>query len=185
VFFLDEPLASAIDRLVRFHPALAGYAGNVPDVLLPVTLFLSAGMWTAWYLRVRKGIRDDLTRFFRLGGTALPASYLAKTALKVLFGRIETRVWLENPAPRDFRWLHPGTDHWGFPSGHMMVFAALAAACWIHFPKFRGASLLFLLALGSALLLTNYHFLGDVVAGGYLGMAVTAASQAALEGRPG
>jgi membrane-associated phospholipid phosphatase len=181
VAFLDEPLALAIDRFRRSSPFLARYTDDLPDLLLPFVLVLSAAMWCAWFLRVRRGIRDERARFYRFAGTVLPAAHIAKAALKLLFGRIETRAWLRNPLPHGFEWLPPGDGHAGFPSGHMTVIAALAAACWTFFPEHRPLLLCVPLLLGAALVLTNYHFLGDVVAGGYLGLAVAAATRRALE----
>jgi len=181
VLRLDEPIALAIHGFRRSNPMLEEYTDRIPDLLLPVVLVLSAGMWIAWFLRVRKGVRDDRTAFFRLAGTVLPLSYFARAAFKFLFGRIETRAWLEHPVPTEFQWLQTGDRIGGFPSGHMMVFASLAAACWIFFPRARAACAAFLLLLGSALIATNYHFLGDVIAGGYLGLAVAAATFEFLE----
>ncbi len=182
--FLDEPVALSVQRLFRSSPLLGGFTREIPDLLLPAVLFLSAGMWITYHLRSRKGIRDRWTGFCRLAGTALPASYIAKAALKTLFGRIETRAWLEDPASARDLWFQADIDHAGFPSGHMTVFAALAAACWIFFPK-RGvlASSAFLL-LGFALIATNYHFLSDVIAGGYLGFSVASVTHSFLERPP-
>ena len=180
VFFLDEPVALAVDVILGYDPRLREYTSCIPDLLLPAVLVLAAAMWTARYLRIRKGLRDARADFYRMGGTVLPVSYIAKTAFKFLFGRIETRHWLKNPAA-ELQWFHSGEGHAGFPSGHMTVFAALAAACWIFYPGLRGACLFLLLLLGAALLATNYHFLSDVVAGGYLGLAVAAATFEFLE----
>ncbi len=165
VSFLDQPIALAMSRLMRTSELLARYGGSLPDLLLPAVLLLSAWMWLAYARRVRSGIRDDRTRFHRLAGTALPAAFVLKTVLKYLFGRVNTRAWLEHPAVHTFLWFRGNESHTGFPSGHMTVFATLAVACWIFFPRARVACVVFLLLLGSALILTNYHFLADVVAG--------------------
>lgn len=181
VAFLDEPLALAIDGFRRSSPLLARYTDDLPDLLFPFVLVLSAVMWGAWILRVRRGLRDERAFFYRFAGTVLPAAHAAKAAFKFLFGRIETRAWLKNPLLHGFEWFPAGNAHGGFPSGHMTVVAALAAACWIFFPGHRTLLLCVPLLLGAALVLTNYHFLGDVVAGGYLGLAVAAATHRALE----
>ncbi|MBE0603806.1 MAG: phosphatase PAP2 family protein [Deltaproteobacteria bacterium] len=181
IVFLDEAIALAVETFVRSNPLIGEYTDDMPDLLLPAVLVLSAGMWTAWYLRTRKGLRDARTDFYRLGGTVLPAAFIAKTAFKLLFGRIETRVWLKDPAVQGIQWFHSGDGHSGFPSGHMTVFAALAAACWIFYPRLKGICFSLLLTLGAAMLATNYHFLSDVVAGGYLGLAVAAAAFEYLE----
>ncbi|MEW6720778.1 MAG: phosphatase PAP2 family protein [Thermodesulfobacteriota bacterium] len=181
VAYLDEPLALAIDGFRRSSPFLNRYTDDLPDLLLPFVLILSAWMWTAWFLRVRRGFRDERAAFYRFAGTVLPAAHVAKAAFKTLFGRVETRAWLRDPLPDGFHWFNSGNGHSGFPSGHMTVIAAVAAACWIHFPEHRPLLIFAPLLLGAALVVTNYHFLGDVVAGGYLGLAVAAAIRRALE----
>ena len=183
VMFLDEPISLAVGRLMQSHGFLARYGGNLPDLLLPAVLLLSAWMWIAYVHRVRRGVLDDRTRFHLVAGTALPAAFLLKTALKFVFGRINTRAWMESPAVPSFLWFRGGEAHAGFPSGHMTVFAALAVAAWYFFPRARVACAALLLALGSALILTNYHFLADVIAGAYLGWAVAAVTCLALEKR--
>ncbi len=179
VFLLDGAIALAIEAYVRSGRLVGEYTDDIPDLLLPFVITLSAAMWTARHLRIRRGIRDVLTDFYRLGGTVLPVSHVAKTAFKLLFGRIQTRVWLVDPAAAH-QWFHSGEGHNGFPSGHMTVFAALAAACWAFYPELKGPCLFLLALLGAALVLSNYHFLSDVVAGGYLGLAVAAATHGCI-----
>jgi hypothetical protein len=147
VLFLDEPVALAVAVLLRSNRIIDDLAGGIPDLLLPFVLVLSAAMWAARFLRVRRGIRDTRAEFYRLAGLVLPLSFLAKTALKFLFGRVETRVWLKEPSA-GLLWFRPGEGHLGFPSGHMAVFAALAAACWLCYPRLLVPCLLFLLFLG-------------------------------------
>ena len=183
VYFLDEPIALAIDRVIRSNALLVRYTNNIPDILLPLVLLLSAGMWIAYTRRVRRGILDERTRFHRIAGTSLPAAFLLKTALKFAFGRISTRAWLEDPAAHAFLWFGGRGAHSGFPSGHMAVFAVLAAAAWIFFPRTRSFSMVVLLTIGSALVLTDYHFLADVIAGAYIGWVTVAVTCRALERR--
>jgi membrane-associated phospholipid phosphatase len=131
--------------------------------------------------RVRRGSRDEKTRFFLLSGTAMPVAFVVKQMLKYLFGRMNTRAWLENPGDLSFHWFHGGEQYSSFPSGHMAVFAALAAACWFFIPKYRVVCLAVMIALGFAMIATDYHFLSDVIAGGYLGLMVLVATDRSLE----
>jgi len=179
--FLDERIARAVYRLLRSDPMLSRYTSDIPDLLLPAVLVLTAAMWASYLRRVRRGSRDDRSRFFLLAGTALPVAFVAKWILKHVFGRLGTRAWLENPSDLSFHWFHGGGEYSGFPSGHMVVFTTLAAACWFFLPKYRAASLSGVIALGVALIATDYHFLSDVIAGGYLGFAVFAVTDRGLE----
>jgi len=113
----------------------------------------------------------DLRRFLQIAATTIPCSFLLKSALKYCFGRTTTRNWLANHVPLQFHWFHP-IDGGGFPSGHMAVFTALGAAVWFSYPQYRRMVIIFLALLGTALILTDYHFLSDVIAGAYLGIVV-------------
>jgi len=179
--FLDARIALGFDRLLRSDPLLSRYASGIPDLLLPAVLVLSGVLWTMYLRRVRRGSRDEKTRFFLLSGTALPVAYVTKWMLKYLFGRMNTRAWLENPVDRSFHWFHGGGEYSSFPSGHMAVFTTLAVACWLFFPKYRATCLAAIVGLGIALIATDYHFLSDVIAGGYLGLAVLVGTDRGLE----
>lgn len=179
--FLDERVALWVDHLLRSDPRLSQYTSGIPDLLLPAVLVLSVAMWAMYLRRVRRGSRDDRTRFFLLSGTALPVAYVTKLMLKYLFGRMNTRAWLENPVDRSFHWFHGGGEYSSFPSGHMAVFTTLAVACWLFFPKHRVACLAVMIAVGFALVATDYHYLSDVIAGGYLGLVVLVGTDRSLE----
>jgi membrane-associated phospholipid phosphatase len=179
--FLDARIALGFDRLLRSDPLLAHYTSHIPDLLLPSVLVLSGAMWAMYLRRVRRGSRDEKARFFLLSGTAMPVAFVAKLMLKYLFGRMNTRAWLENPEDLSFHWFHGGGQYSSFPSGHMAVFATLAVACWLFFPKYRVACLAVMIALGFAVVATDYHYLSDVIAGGYLGLVVFVGTDRGLE----
>jgi len=179
--FLDARIALGFDRLLRSDPLLAHYTSHIPDLLLPSVLVLSGAMWAMYLRRVRRGSRDEKARFFLLSGIAMPVAFVAKLMLKYLFGRMNTRAWLENPEDLSFHWFHGGGQYSSFPSGHMAVFATLAVACWLFFPKYRVACLAVMIALGFAVVATDYHYLSDVIAGGYLGLVVFVGTDRGLE----
>jgi membrane-associated phospholipid phosphatase len=54
----------------------------------------------------------------------------------------------------------------------MAVFTALMVAISRYFPQYRSVCYGFLFLTGMALIVTEYHFFGDVVAGVYLGLVV-------------
>ena len=181
IFFLDNRLSFAVEHFLRNSSSFGVRTAHIPDLLLPFALIMSVSLLVIRRVRIRRFGEDVYSAFCLLGAAVLPFSFLAKTALKLLFGRIETRVWLENPLPPGLQWFHHGYGHLGFPSGHMMVLTALAIALWLYFPQIGGKCLLFLSLMGIALIVTNYHFLTDVVAGAYFGLAVTATAAHLME----
>ena len=67
------------------------------------------------------------------------------------------------------RTVHGGASFASFPSGHMSVTLAAMTCLWFFYPKFRWLYSLIALCVAIGLLLMNYHFLSDVIAGSYLG----------------
>ena len=174
VGYLDRPVALWVQRNLYRNAHWSRATTSLPDLLLIVVL-VTTGTASALYLvRVRKGLYGDATSCCRLLAWTGPAAYLAKGVLKFAFGRVNTRVFLQDPALYGFHWFQrrPGCE--GFPSGHMLVTVALLACVERFFPRLRPLAGTAALLLGAALVATNYHFLSDVVAGGYLGALVEA-----------
>jgi membrane-associated phospholipid phosphatase len=175
VRYLDAPLASLVRDRLFTNLKWSNLTSNLPDLLLLVVLITSAAALILYRIRVRRGIDDAVTRLAKLVSWAAPASYLTKAVLKFVFGRVNTRTWLQQPELYGFHWFQrrPGCE--GFPSGHMLVVVTLLAALWRFYPKVRPWCLVLGVTLGVALVATDYHFLSDVIAGAYLGAAVEAA----------
>ncbi|MDR3326250.1 MAG: phosphatase PAP2 family protein [Rhodospirillaceae bacterium] len=100
-----------------------------------------------------------------------------KEQLKFYFGRTWPETWTnDNPSWIDngiftFQLFH-GKDGWAsFPSGHTTTIAASMSVLWRIIPKFRllWGCLFVLVAIG--LLGANYHWLSDIITGGFLGTA--------------
>lgn len=168
--YLDHPLALAIESALM-HPQ-APDLPELPDLLLAFVAIVTVCSWTGRVLLAGKSGREHLRSFLTSVGIVAPASFIAKEICKFVFGRIETPKWLLNTRLDGFHWLN-GVGHFnGFPSGHMMVFAALTAVMWRYYPRFAIYYALALVSLGVALIVTDYHFVSDVIAGGYGGLIV-------------
>jgi membrane-associated phospholipid phosphatase len=126
-------------------------------------------MWLAYMILSRNKGSDELLRFLQLAATTVPVSYLLKTFLQFAFGRTNTRLWLAGDMPLQFNWFH-GAGIGCFPSGHMTVFTAFGVAIWYTYPRHRRLTALGLVLLGVALIITDYHFLSDVIAGVYIAL---------------
>lgn len=177
--YADIPVALFFQRLMRWNPRWRSYTSHLPDLL---TAFVVAGTvlsWSGWGLSQRRG-RAHAAEFLRLTGTALPASYFVKEALKFVFARTDTRAWLAHRASYGFHWLQGGHVYGAFPSGHMTVFTAFFTALWLYYDCLRPLCFGALALLAIALVATDYHYLSDVVAGAYIGAMVTLAARSLL-----
>ena len=174
VRYLDEPLAYYIKNHLFTDLHWSHLSANLPDLLLQVVLLTTCAAQVLYRARLRMGLRDAITHLSRLVAWAAPASYLVKSLLKYVFGRVNTRYWLEQPELYGLHWFQQREGCEGFPSGHMVVIVTLLAALWRFYPRLRPWCLLLGVLLGMALVATDYHFLSDVLAGAYLGVVIEA-----------
>jgi membrane-associated phospholipid phosphatase len=190
VYYLDIPLAYFVKNHLYGNVQWSNLTSNLPDLLLQVVLTTTVAALVLYRARTRRGIYDAATRLAQLVAWAAPASYLAKFLLKYVFGRVNTRFWLQQPGLYGFHWFQMRQGCEGFPSGHMVVTLTLLAALWRFYPRWRSWCISIAFLLGVALIMTDYHFLSDVLAGAYLGVLVEAmvywlvARQASLRGEP-
>ncbi|WP_221764496.1 phosphatase PAP2 family protein [Methyloradius palustris] len=169
VQFLDIPLAIWIaNNLGIYAPHLK--TSSIPDALFFIVVIFSLFSWASYFFLKRRNIHDKRTLFFKLTGTLLPLSFALKILLKWIFGRVDTRVWLAYPNHHyDFHWFAGIGSFQGFPSGHMLVFTPLLMALWQFYPRYRFYYVLLGVILSLGLIATEYHFLGDVLAGALIG----------------
>jgi len=179
--FLDVYIALGVMKLIKSGRMLQNATAGMPDVLFPLVCISSATCWSYYFILRHRKIVTKSTQFCQIIGISVPLSYLLKSFLKLVFGRINTRIWLANPVSDDFHWFHGGGEYNSFPSGHMTVFTAFFAAVWLFYPRYRSISIGLLLLLSVALVATNYHFLSDVIAGAFLGLATTVLTKTCFE----
>ncbi len=171
-YFADKRMALFIAEVWTSSSRLAIFSANIPDFLFPLVCIVTAFAWAAYFYLAHKGVHNRHTQFFLLVANTIPLAFFLKSGLKYLFGRISTRFWLRHTNFTEFHWFHGVGYYTGFPSGHMAVFTTLALALWKFYPAHRSAYLGFLGALALALIVTNYHFISDIIAGVYLGFVI-------------
>jgi membrane-associated phospholipid phosphatase len=178
------PLSMAFaDRPVAYFMFQHMHESRAPFVLLTHFVDIvevAAGLlllWSLWtYARGRafgaKGriaLRAALAVFVAIG---------AKDMLKIAFGR----TWPEtftcgNPSfIRDdaygFAPFHGGQGWASFPSGHDMVVFAAAGCLWVLLPRLRTLYVLAAVLVSVGLLVADFHWLSDIVAGGLFGWII-------------
>lgn len=107
---------------------------------------------------------------------------VTELALKPFFGRQIPSVFLSG-GPFGFDWLQ-GTPTSSFPSGHAVQIMSVAAALWLRHPQMRIYTAVPAGALLMMLVLGNWHFVSDVIAGGYVGALGAAAIVMLWQTRP-
>jgi membrane-associated phospholipid phosphatase len=172
--FVDRPVAFYVhDQRFADYPVLKWltYPPDILEALVPVALAV---------LMVRR-IRGPFNRWERVVLATCLAVILAeqfKDAFAYLFGRYWPETWIDNnpslihDGAYGFHPFHRGDSYRSFPSGHTARIVAAASVMWIAYPRWRWAWVLLSMAVISGLILMDYHFVGDVVAGGFIGAIV-------------
>jgi membrane-associated phospholipid phosphatase len=172
--WLDRPIAHlAHDHIQQYR--LFEKITLIPEGLVPLAavVFVIVGL--------RGLIKRRLTRFqtvLLLSGVSLAAAVAIKNLLKYAFGRPWPETWTHNNPSliRDnvfgFFPFHGGYGYESFPSGHMTAICTVMTVLWICYPRYRPVYGLCMAAVAIGLVGANFHFLSDVIAGGFLGISV-------------
>lgn len=172
--WLDRPWAFIANGMHAYQNQFA-IPTHIVDPLMPmaIVLFLAVGLarFYGWTLS-------------RLAMTALGCSISVivaetiKAQLKFVFGRTWPETWIHNNPSLihdnvyGFNFFHGGPGYASFPSGHTTAICAAVSVLWMVYPKFRVIYALAVAAVVIGLLGADYHFVSDVIAGGFLGTTV-------------
>jgi membrane-associated phospholipid phosphatase len=171
--WLDRPIATlAHDQLQRFD--LFAKLTYIPEVISPLVIIAFAAI----ALRALSGRPlSKLQTVAVLAAASLAVTSAIKDQLKFGFGRTWPETWVrDNPSfIRDgvygFNPFHGGPGYAAFPSGHTAAICAVMSVLWICYPRFRALYAVCMGAVAVGLIGANFHFVGDVIAGGFLGVS--------------
>lgn len=172
--WIDRPLALFVHAHFQgslLFPALTAPGGIAPPLATAWLAIAGCAAVTGW----RPG---PLARAALMAAVAVLLAAALKDQLKYAFGRTWPETWAGyNPSfIRDgvfgFAPFHGGVGWSAFPSGHVAVVAAPAAAVWQRLPWLRWPAVAVVAAVAVGLLGGDYHWLSDILAGGLLGAAV-------------
>lgn len=172
--WLDRPIALTA---YGYHAYQASFAKltYIPEPLAPLACvtFFVAGLW---------GLAGRILPSWGVVGLlcsiSLLVTELTKSQLKYVFGRTWPETFVQNNPSfiRDgvfgFNFFHGGAGYASFPSGHTAAICALVSVLWIVWPKGRPLYALAVLAVVIGLTGADYHFLSDMIAGGFLGTTI-------------
>jgi membrane-associated phospholipid phosphatase len=163
--WLDRPVAFLVDSLVG-RPHFLKSLGETPALFAPAAVLALLAL-AVRRLAGRPVDRPDIVLVLVCVSGGIGQAL--KTPLKLLFGR----TWPATLVRHDiygFYPFHTGPAFAAFPSGHMAAVAAVLSILWVWYPTFRPAYLAMAMACAAGLVAANYHFVGDVIAGAFLGV---------------
>jgi membrane-associated phospholipid phosphatase len=148
---------------------------HIPDPFIPV----GAAAFLIFGLRAVSGAPSrKLYDVIVACGISAVMTETIKNGLKWFFGRPWPETWRHNNSSwignQDyaFHWFQGGGQFSSFPSGHTAATFAVLSVLWICYPRWRALYVLAALAVIASLVGANFHFLGDTIAGAFLGATV-------------
>ena len=171
IVYVDRPLALYLDTHVR-HTEIwdwLNFTLRSFSLVVAVALFflMACGIWLIFGHQLRPW-------------TATPflcsSSAMGAVATVISFKRIFGRGWPDPTFIRDHLYgfhLLRGETYWdAFPSGTATVSVAILAVLWILQPRLRAVGLVIVIFLMASVVMANYHWLSDVIAGAFLGASI-------------
>jgi membrane-associated phospholipid phosphatase len=161
--FVDDPVARFV------HTLPWSLTLRSPALGLPVLVTLSGITVLAGIIRIANGHRlPKLMEILIIASFSLTWSVcINEFVLKTLFGRKTPDEFLQSGLDV-FHWLQ-GTPTTSFPSGHAVQIVSVGIMFLLAYPRQRPVWLA-LMSLGlAALILGNWHFVSDVIAGAAFG----------------
>jgi membrane-associated phospholipid phosphatase len=138
---------------------------NSPVLIGLITLVIAPLL----LLRLTRGTLSDFLETVIVAGCAALASFTVNDfVLKRLFGRDTLLHYLTDPATAGFHLFHGGF-YSSFPSGHSVMAATGLFVFARVYPRWLPYILCLLAVMALLLLVGNWHFLSDILAGMFLG----------------
>jgi membrane-associated phospholipid phosphatase len=167
VAYVDRPVADFVFTHLSRKDLYRTLTG-LPDplqwvVMLAVVVLLAAGCRAIAGQPLGAWTKVPLTCSW-----ALVWAVAAVTVLKYVFGRTWPGAYVQDGV-YGFNPFHGGDDYQSFPSGITAGAASILAVLWILMPRLRVVWGLGLAAVAFGLVMTNSHFVGDVIGGGFWG----------------
>ena len=163
--FVDRPFSTLANTW--HHPTAGVDLTYIADVPLPAAaLVLLASMFRR------------MPRPLVAAAIATLAALALKDELKFAFGRPWPDTWIaDNPSwirnhVFGFFPFHGGAGYASFPSGHTTAITAPCTVLWLAVPRLRPVSACLVALVAGGLLVSDYHFVSDVIAGLGLGVGV-------------
>jgi membrane-associated phospholipid phosphatase len=168
VKYLDQPISLLSERAFGRFTFFSNFTDTAgffhPLALLVFAIFLFRR------LAAKPFGKPDIACL--VGDASLLLAEFASDKLKYFFGRTSPKYGdpsLIHDGVYAFDPFHVGSGFRSFPSGHAAAVCALLSVLWILYPRCRPLYSLTMIGLSAGLVLANFHFLGDVIAGAFLG----------------
>ena len=169
--WLDKPVAFFAHGTFAQAPVFVNLT-LLPEPLMPlsISILFALGLWALAGRPLNKPLSVAL-----LCSLSLVVADASKNELKYIFGRTWPETWINgnqsliHDGAYGFNFFHGGQGYASFPSGHTTAVCAVVSVLWICYPRFRILYAAAVAAVVIGLIGADYHFLSDIIAGGFVG----------------
>ena len=182
-FFVDRPVAWFVYRHETNRLPGLKWLTEPPPLVQGWSPLVAAIVLAAWARITPRRWQQALV----VACVSLIVADQCRESLGDVCGRYWPETWHDdNPSligngAYGFHPFETRDDVGSFPSGHAARIAGFLGVFWIAYPRGRWCCIAIALPLALSLIALNYHFVGDVVAGSFLG-GIVAAYAAAVSG---
>jgi len=169
--YLDRPVADFVQAHWRQHSLEAwmeGFLRLAPGALLMAFVLLFAAGFSA----LRGRTLGAWARTPLLSSWSVVWTLSVVVVLKRIFGRSCVNPNYIVGHSYGFQPFHGIGSYESFPSGTTAVAAAILSVVWLRLPQLRWVCALLLALVALALILTQSHWVSDIIGGGSLGALV-------------
>jgi len=176
-FWIDRPIAFWV-YAHQNHLANRDDLDLIASVPNPLLLLAAVLFFLLGFSRLANRPLKQLQQVMLVSSTSVLVGEVIKELLKWIFGRPSPDLWATAnvSAAGDyeyhFHWFHGVEPFNSFPSGHMTAATAVLAVLWMCYPQFRPIYVACCGLVAAGLVAFNFHFFGDVIAGGMLGSTI-------------
>jgi membrane-associated phospholipid phosphatase len=175
IAFIDRPVAFFMFRHAHGSQAPFILLSHIVDAL--EVLAAIAIVWSGFNVALHRSLGPHGQLILRTA-LALFVAIGVKDVLKLAFGRTWPETWtcnnlsLIDNGVMGFSPFHGGVGWSAFPSGHETLTCAVAACLWVMLPRFRPLYVLTVVLVAVSLLVSDFHFVSDILAGCLVGWMV-------------
>jgi len=165
VVWLDRPVAGFFHVLLG-RPEILERLVRTPGLFIPLAALAVISIVVRRLAGLTIATSDTVLALVCLSATI---GQVINSPLKFLFGRTWPIVLFRRDIYGFFP-FHGGAAYASFPSGHTAAVCAVLFVLWVWHPRFRPAYVVMAFGCAAGLVAANYHFVGDVVAGAFVGI---------------
>ena len=166
ILWVDRPICLFLHQLIGQSNFFAKFVDS-PGLFLPLAAIVPLMFVFRRLLRYELG-GCDIALMLTLLSVLL--AYALKYPLKFLFGRTWPHVLIVYDI-YEFEFFHAGGQFGSFPSGHTSAICAFLSVLWTWYPRYRALYAACIAGAAGVLVIGGYHFVGDVIAGGFVGVS--------------